>query len=294
MADWRDDLFLAWLSGGLANAIASGVLNPFDVAKTRMQAQAGSSGLSLRDTLVSMYRSGGVIRMWTPGLGASAVREMLSSGPRVGFYIPARDFYKRLLSEEGEEGSACVLLAAITTGILGSVIANPIDVVKVRAMASPHAYPSITHALTSIVRNEGIVNGLYRGLVPSTLRGAAIAAGELGTYDLTKTWLKKHQQKWSGGSSEEGVATHVLASLITGMVAAVVAAPFDLLKTRAMNASNTNASLFKIANDVLRQEGGVLVLFRGVVPAYLRLGPHALICFPVLEQLRYLFGLGYF
>ena len=48
---------------------------------------------------------------------------------------------------------------------------------------------------------------------------------------------------------------------------------------------------------VLRQlarEGGLpLSLFRGILPAYLRLGPHALICFPLLERLRAAMGLDY-
>lgn len=41
------------------------------------------------------------------------------------------------------------------------------------------------------------------------------------------------------------------------------------------------------------EEGGVRMFFRGWLPAYLRLGPHALICFPIFEQLRTLFGLDY-
>ncbi len=43
---------------------------------------------------------------------------------------------------------------------------------------------------------------------------------------------------------------------------------------------------------VVREEG-LLVLLRGWLPAYLRLGPHALICFPLFEQIRVAFGLSY-
>jgi hypothetical protein len=56
--------------------------------------------------------------------------------------------------------------------------------------------------------------------------GAAIAVGELATYDQSKIWLKKHFD------FSEGFKLHTISSLITGFVATTVAAPFDLLKTR--------------------------------------------------------------
>ena len=67
---------------------------------------------------------------------------------------------------------------------------------------------------------------MMKGILPSTLRGACIAAGELATYDHAKTTIK---QVLPG---EEGPILHVVASLLTGLVATSVAAPFDLIKTR--------------------------------------------------------------
>lgn len=88
--------------------------------------------------------------------------------------------------------------------------------------------------------------GLYKGLIPSTCRGlvgaklfdllpsfitvqnsgAFIAVGELATYDHAKSTIKKHL------GMGESLMLHAICSLITGMVATTVAAPFDLLKTR--------------------------------------------------------------
>ena len=91
----------------------------------------------------------------------------------------------------------------------------------------------------------------------------------------------------------EGAALHVAASLITGVVAAFVAAPFDLIKARAMAASVSTVTIGSALRQ-LRAEGGLpLSLFRGVVPAYMRLGPHALICFPLFEALRNMLGFEY-
>lgn len=56
--------------------------------------------------------------------------------------------------------------------------------------------------------------------------GAFIAVGELATYDQSKTLVKKYF------NVSEGFGLHTICSLITGLVATTVAAPFDLLKTR--------------------------------------------------------------
>ena len=56
--------------------------------------------------------------------------------------------------------------------------------------------------------------------------GAFIAVGEYGTYDQCKSLFKAHAH-W-----EEGFFLHTVCSLITGVIATTVAAPFDLLKSR--------------------------------------------------------------
>jgi hypothetical protein len=63
------------------------------------------------------------------------------------------------------------------------------------------------------------------------------------------------------------------------------------ISPRAMN-STQRLTVRAICRDVIAKEGAA-AFFRGWVPSYCRLGPHALICFPVFEQLRRLFGLNY-
>lgn len=277
--------FRSWLSGGLANAITSGLLNPLDVAKTRMQIQ--QTPQSFVSTLRLMYSEAGIWRgLYMPGLSASALREMLSSGPRAGLYTPLRDTVLSI-TQSPPDSYTVKLSSAMVCGIVGSIIANPIDVIKVRQMASfsTHKLNIVTSA-GSILHHEG-AGGFLKGLYPSTLRGCCIAAGELGTYDIAKTYLKSACNLSS--EEKENPMVHIVASLITGVVAAVVASPFDILKSRAMN-STTPISIHTAATNLLREHGPVVFL-RGLVPSYLRLGPHALICFPLLEQLRLGFGL---
>lgn len=306
----------SWAAGGIANAITSALLNPLDVAKTRMQtALQGNRGMVA--TLCGMWAQGGLLGIYRPGLAASCIREMLSSGPRAGMYVPLRD-YATTRTGLPPDSSLLKIVVAMGCGFAGSVIANPIDVVKVRSM-SASANGSLPQSTMRLVqacwRNEGL-GGMYKGLVPSTLRGCFIAAGELATYDIAKTYLKAHifiatapgsnddarlggpllrtcadsgRTRDEGGEGGEGMQVHVAASLITGVVAACVASPFDVLKTLHMNSSDSSG--ISVARLVAAE--GPRVLFRGLVPSYCRLGPHALICFPLFEQARRVLGLDF-
>jgi len=280
-------LFRQWLAAGSANALTSGLLNPIDVAKTRMQTNMRNA--TLRSTLLSMSKEGGVIKgLFLPGLTASMIRELLSSGPRAGFYSPVRDFYLSIATIDvvGSRDSIAKIAAALTTGVFGALLANPIDVVKIRLMKDPTAYINTFSALQTIAKNEGF-DGLYKGLLPYTLRGAFIAAGELATYDIAKTNLRNFFL------FEEGFSVHVTASLITGVVASIVAAPFDLIKARAMSSTSTVETITTVMRQLSCEHNFPFNMFRGVVPAYFRLGPHALICFPIYEQFRNILGLEY-
>ena len=84
----------------------------------------------------------------------------------------------------------------------------------------------------------------------------------------------------------------MVVSLITGVVATTVAAPFDLLKSRVMASTDPADGFARVLLRLLRDEGP-LALFNGWVPTYCRLGPHAILTFPLFEAMRRVLGLEY-
>jgi len=271
-----------WLAAGVGNAFTSALLNPLDAAKTRMQTTGTTSLLA---TLAGMWRAGGVAGVWAPGLSASVLREFVYSGPRVGFYTPVRDAYAARLGA-APDAAAVKVAAALTTGAASCVLANPIDVAKIRLQREPARYAGALAALRDIAAAEG-ARGLARGLAPSTLRGAALSVGQLAIYDIVKTALR------DAAGLGEGARLHVAAALATGVAAAVCAAPFDMLKARCMagEGGGAPATMRDVLRALHRERALPGALFRGVLPAYLRQGPHALIMLPVMERLRALLGL---
>lgn len=272
--------------GGVSTAVVSAVLNPTDVIKTRRQI-VGFSGASPLDMARAVAKADGLRGLWLPGLQATVLRELLYSGCTKGLYPYARD------AVAGEEDASLAqrALAAALTGFGGSLCANAVDVVKVQQFDSG-SNRSVVAAMRDVARSEGVVRGLLvRGVSASAPRGAAIAIGEVTTYDYAKSRLARHPAfARDAQNGAEPFSLHIVTSVITGVVATTVAAPFDTIKSRVM-ARGGNA--WTALRSLVAREGPAALL-AGWWPAYCRLAPHAILTFPLLEQLRRLAGLENF
>ncbi len=137
---------------------------------------------------------------------------------------------------------------------------------------------------------------------------------QVGSYDHVKQLILRR------GWLHDGFAAHCAASMAAGAVAAVATSPVDVVKTRIMNqaagataaaaaaaasGAGTGASAGSAASVVqyrstwhcivlIARSEGLFGFFKGLWPNYLRIGPHTLISFVILEQLRALAGLRSF
>ena len=129
------DMLRDMAAAGLANAFSSAVLNPCDVTKIRLQNQGTREVYtSLRHCAAQIAAQEGLAALWTTGLTASLMREAVYSTTRMGLY----PHVKRALGTSDDQLSGKILAGA-TTGSLGSVFGNPVDVVKIRLMAEAGA-----------------------------------------------------------------------------------------------------------------------------------------------------------
>jgi len=160
--------------------------------------------------------------------------------------------------------------------------------VKIRLFNEPRRYSGLVGAFKEIVAAEGVFNGLLvRAVSASAPRGAAIAVGEVTAYDQAKSSLKQLSLfAKDPQTGKEPFALHVATSIITGFVATTVAAPFDCLKSVVMADDGSRYPGLPSALRGVVREGGVCALFRGWFPTYCRLAPHAILTFPLWEQMK--------
>ncbi|CAH1759857.1 2669_t:CDS:2 [Entrophospora sp. SA101] len=261
---------------------------PFDTVKVRMQLQGevkfmkDSAGKTVRVSADKVYKNSfdclwktfkyEGIRGLEKGLAPSILKE--SSKNVFRLVSPA---WKRMFA-----GGIC--------GALGAVSANPFELVKTRlqssaageiAVGNQFKYTSVTSALGNIVRQEGGLQGLYRGSTISIYRGILGSAANLSSYTMLKDYSIREGYK-------DGVPLDIGCSLISALISVVFMNPLDVVRTRLYNAKSTtlsNESMMSSIANIVKNEGW-RALYRGFGTHFMRIGPHFCLTFVFLEELK--------
>ncbi|XP_039956567.1 mitochondrial dicarboxylate carrier [Bactrocera tryoni] len=269
-----------WYFGGIASAGAACCTHPLDLIKVTLQTQQGK--LSVLQLTVKVVREQGVFAFYN-GLSASVLRQMTYSMTRFGIYESG----KQQINTDTFLGK--ITLAGLA-GTAGGIVGTPADMVNVRMQndvklppEQRRNYKNAIDGLIKVYRHEGFTR-LFSGATTATGRGVLMTIGQIAFYDQIKAMLLDTPY------FKDDLATHFSASLAAGAIATTLTQPLDVLKTRSMNAKPGE---FKGLWDIVKFTArlGPLGFFKGYIPAFVRLGPHTIITFVFLEQLRLNFGI---
>jgi solute carrier family 25 oxoglutarate transporter 11 len=277
-----------FVMGGLSGMIATCFVQPMDLIKNRMQLSGEGGGKKVHKTafhaVANIARQEGVYGLYN-GLSAGLLRQASYTTTRLGVYQWLED------SVGPNPNVFKKLLMGMTAGGVGAVVGNPAEVVLVRMTADgrlPPAerrnYSNAFTALFRIMREEGVAT-LWRGTTPTVARAMVLNAAQLGGYSQAKQGLL------SSGYFKDDIKLHFAASLISGFLSTAVSIPIDISKTRlqTMKVNEKGEFPYKGTTDVLMKvvrNEGFLSLWKGFTPYFLRLGPHTIITFVALEQMK--------
>lgn len=160
-------------AGGGAGAIASGIANPTDLVKVRMQTDGMSAVKTYNGVLhcfTKIVRDEGVLGLWT-GVGPTVGRATALAGAELATYDEARVQLKQ--TGISSEGLSLHVSAAFVSGFVATVASSPFDVVKSRVMGQPvdasgrgTLYSGMIDCFGKMVYNEGPLS-LYKGFWPN-------------------------------------------------------------------------------------------------------------------------------
>jgi len=275
--------------GGVAAVCAEMITFPVDTAKTRLQLQGQIvdkrwEKVRYRGTLhciASIMREEGVTSVYK-GLSPAMLRQAVYGTIKFGLYYST----KELVLRSGRKESCLTNLGcAVLAGSVSSAIATPTDLIKVRMQSK--TVPGVGGVCTMVrnIKNTEGVLGLWRGVCPTSQRAALVAGVQLPVYDYTKALLCYGPSP----PMKDGVVCHLLSSILSAMCAALVSNPLDVVRTRLMMERVAGADLYKSSLHCGLQTvatEGVTALYRGLVPAFARMGPWNITFFLVYENLK--------
>ncbi|XP_003783934.1 solute carrier family 25 member 34 isoform X1 [Otolemur garnettii] len=281
--------------GASACCLACVFTNPLEVVKTRLQLQGE---LQARGTYPRPYRGfvasvAAVARadgLWglQKGLAAGLLYQGLMNGVR--FYCYSLACQAGLTQQPGG-----TMVAGAVAGALGAFVGSPAYLVKTQlqaqtvaamAVGHQHHHQSVLGALETIWRQQG-PSGLWRGVGGAVPRVMVGSAAQLATFTSAKAWVQ--EQQWL---PEDSWLVALAGGMISSVAVVAVMTPFDVASTRLYNQPVDGAGkgqLYGGLPDCLvkiwRQEGPI-ALYKGLGPAYLRLGPHTILSMLFWDELR--------
>ena len=298
----------SFAASALAACSACLITNPAEVAKTRLQldGEGGAAASAIRGgrqykgvahALATIARSEG-LRGLQAGLLPALCYQTTMNGARLGLYEPVQHLLRERAGVDTSQPWAKGLSGAMS-GAVGAALGSPFYLVKSRLQAQgvgfkareAHRYSGMKDAFASITRAEG-ARGLLRGVDGALPRVMCGSAAQLSSYDVFKAALARQEKESPTGAVARmlppGVAQHLAASLAASLITVTVMNPLDVVSTRLYQSAGVNTK-YRGPVDCLLQTvraEGHFALQKGWTAQFARLGPHTVLTFVFLEQIR--------
>lgn len=250
-----------FLCGALAGATSTTCTYPLDLMRARFAANSSDKKTRFPSYRVAFHlatKKDGAKSLYS-GLFPTVVGIM----PYAGLSFACFETIKHKLVQhfDLENDQAIPVWQRLCAGGFSGLVAQsstyPLDIVRRRMQVTPNRYKGICHALRTIYREEGLRQGLFKGLSMNWIKGPIAVASSFTVNDLIKRRTRQYHDHVGKASPESRVkptAVTLPESLLCGGVAAGVAKfwtlPFDKLKImhHLGVADNMNGRLHSLRN----------------------------------------------
>jgi len=284
---------MQFVFGGVAGMMATSIVQPVDLIKTRMQlsGEGKKSSVSTFSVAKNIIKQEGAKNLYK-GLSAALFRQATYTTTRWGAYQTISDM---LTVDDQPLPFLKKLFAGSMGGGIGAVVGTPAEVALIRMTSDGRLpvdqrrnYTNVFNALGRIIKEEGALT-MWRGCQPTIIRAMVLNAAQLSVYSQAK------QSLLATSMFNDNIWTHFVASLVSGFISTAVSIPIDITKTRIQTMKVVDGKPeYKGAVDcltkIVRNEG-VLSLWKGFTPYFFRLGPHTIFTFIFIEQMVKYYGL---
>ncbi|CAN1356898.1 Mitochondrial carnitine/acylcarnitine carrier-like protein [Linum perenne] len=280
MGDVAKDL-AAGTVGGAAQLVTG---HPFDTIKVKLQSQPRYAGAidAVKKTIASEGAGGLYKGMGAPLATVAALNAVL---------FTVRGQFEALLRTQ--PGATLTIgqqvVCGAGAGLAVSFLACPTELIKCRLQAQSSTvvaavkYGGPIDVAKQVLRSEGGLRGLFKGLVPTMAREVPGNAAMFGIYELVK-------QSMAGGqdTSKLGRGSLMMAGGLAGASFWISVYPTDVVKS-VIQVDDFRNPKYSGSMDAFRKilaSEGVKGLYKGFGPAMARSIPANAACFLAFELTR--------
>lgn len=268
------------------------MVHPFNTLAIRMNlasqaADATTAPKSFAAYSSNVIKSEGFMSLYS-GLSAGVLRQIFYATSRFGLFEVFRDEMAKYRPTDIWSR----LITGCVSGGIAAVISCPAEVTLVRLSndatlpeASRRNYKGVADAFTRILKEEG-PKTFFSGSGPFVNRAMLVGAVQVGTYDQFRQFYRN-----SFGITRD-ISNVFCAAMTSGLIYSIVTMPFETSKNRMAFQKADPVSGKKPYTGALQTmskiagEEGVLKLWSGFPPYYLRCGGHTVFMFVAIDLLR--------
>lgn len=260
--------FLAGWAGGVG-ILAVG--HPFDTVKTIYQNSPKGKYNGSMDVVKTLVREEGAGALYK---GVTA--PLAGIGTVFALYFLAYDSTERALrSLKGLDPAnplsmGDVLICGGSTGVVGSLVLGPAELIKVQQQTSPGV------PVSQVVKEMWRQRAFGRGLSATMARDIPGSMAWFGAYEFTKMSICEDPKKPTVGQA-------LCAGGMGGLGMWTTALPMDAIKTK-VQANKTETLSLSQATKLIYNDAGIKGFYRGIGPVLLRAFPANAACFATKEM----------
>lgn len=275
-----------FLAGGVGGSCLVVVGHPFDTVKVRLQSDTAGVYKGVGDCVKKTVAEGGPLALyrgvWPVLAGVTPMYAMCFLGYSFGKDIWCdEDAYTA-----DKQKYVQIALAGATSALFTTPILAPGERIKViQQLDKTGKLSGSFGAAVRHVWSEGGITSLTRGFTATFARDGVASMFYFSTYELLKRQFAEREGKPRGEAP--GTFGTLMAGGFAGMANWAACLPIDTLKSRYQSApagvySGTVLGSKSVLKDILQKEG-IMTLYKGATPVFMRAFPANAACFAGME-----------
>ncbi|KAK6465339.1 mitochondrial carrier domain-containing protein [Scheffersomyces coipomensis] len=241
----------SFIAGGVAGAVSRTVVSPFERAKILLQVQGPGSNHAYQGmfpTIFKMYREEG----WR-GLFRGNLLNCIRIFPYSAVQFAVFEKCKEIMLDQRPHNKHNLnvyerLMGGSLAGIVSVAVTYPLDLIRARITIQTASLskldrakltkpPTVLSTCKEVIKNEGGVLGLYKGITPTTLGVAPYVAINFALYEKCREYMDNSPFDFSNPMWK------LSAGAFSSFVGGVLIYPLDVLRKRFQVASMAGGEL---------------------------------------------------
>lgn len=296
----KDPSNASLISGGIAGAVSRTVVSPFERAKILLQLQGPGKNQAYHGmfpTILKMYKDEGWKGLFR-GNTLNCIRIFPYSAIQFAVFENCKNFILQRNPRLGNELIPIERAVASSTGGLLSVLATyPLDLIRARISVRTASLaklekgklvkpPSVIETALEVIKNEGGILALYKGIVPTSLGVVPYVAINFTLYEQAREYMEHSPRDFSNPIWK------LSAGALSSFVGGVLIYPLDVLRKRFQVASMAGGELGFQYNSVWHAlktmfiQEGFFGAFKGLTANLYKIVPSMAVSWLCYDTLR--------